>query len=132
MERVAAELEAIGPPGQGLLGPRGFDDRVPRSPVVRLLPLFDTYLMGYVSRSHAVDDAGERVILPGGGMLRPTICVDGRFVGTWSRKNGKDAVAITLEPFGRIDERWMPAIEREAADIARFDGYSESSVTGSA
>ena len=122
MKRIAGELEPVGPSSQGLFGPRGFDSRVPRSPVVRLLPAFDTYLMGYESRSHAVDEAGEKVILPGGGILRPTICVDGRFVGTWSRKNTKKQVSVTLEPFDRIDERWMSALEAEAADIGRFEG----------
>lgn len=122
MERIAGELEALPAPGQQLFGPRKFDTRVPRSPVVRLLPHFDTYLMGYESRTHAVDAAGEKVILPGGGILRPTICVDGRFVGTWSRKNAKDEVTVTLEPFDRVDERWLPALEREVADIGRFEG----------
>jgi hypothetical protein len=98
---------------------------------VRLLPLFDTYLMGYASRSHAVNKAGEKVILPGGGILRPTICVDGRFVGTWARKNVKDKVTITLQPFDGIDERWLPALEREAAEIARFEGFSEVRFGGS-
>jgi hypothetical protein len=132
IERIASELEPIGSSGHRLLAPRGFDGRVPRGPAVRLLPAFDTYLMGYASRSHAVEEAGERVILPGGGVLRPAICVDGRLVGTWSRTNAKKKVAVTLEPFDRIDERWMPALEAEAADIARFDGFSEWAVTGSA
>lgn len=129
--RIARELDPLGSPGQRLFGPRGFDTRVPRSPVVRLLPHFDTYLMGYESRAHAVEEAGEKAILPGGGILRPTICVDGRFVGTWSRKNAKDKVTVTLEPFDGINDRWLPALEREAADVARFDGFSEWSVTGS-
>ncbi len=132
MERIASELEPLGSASQALFGPKSFNARLPRSPVVRLLPHFDTYLMGYASRSHAVDEAGEKVILPGGGILRPTICVDGRFVGTWSRKNTKKKVTVTLEPFGRLDDRWLPAIEAEVADIARFDGFAESSVTGSA
>ena len=135
MERIAAELEQLGGAGQALFAPKGFDTRAPRSPVVRLLPHFDTYLMGYASRSHAVDEAGEKVILPGGGILRPTICVDGRFVGTWSRKNSQNKVSIKLEPFEpfeRIDERWMPALEAEARDIARFEGFSEAAVAGSA
>jgi hypothetical protein len=132
MERIARELGQVGPSSQELFAPRDFEPRVPRSPVVRLLPAFDTYLMGYASRSHAVGEAGERVILPGGGILRPTICVDGRFVGTWSRKNAKRKVTVTLEPFDRIEEEWLPALEAEAADIARFDGFAESAVARSA
>ena len=121
IQRISGDLEPIGSAGQELLGPRGFDTRVPRSPAVRLLPAFDTYLMGYASRSHAVSEAGEKVVLPGGGVLRPAICVDGRFVGTWSRTNTKDKVTVTIEPFDRIDESWLPALEREVADIGRFE-----------
>jgi hypothetical protein len=124
MERISGELVEAGSPQQGLFAPRGFDPRAPRSPVVRLLGAFDTYLMGYESRAHAVDPAGEKLILPGGGVLRPTICVDGRFVGTWSRARRKGSLAITLEPFGELDERWGPMLEREARDLARFEGLA--------
>jgi hypothetical protein len=130
IERVAGELVALGPSSQGLLGPRGFSLRAPRSPVVRLLPAFDTYLMGYASRSHAVDAAGEKLILPGGGILRPTICVDGRFAGTWSQAKSKTKLAVRLDPFARIDERWEPALAAEAADIARFEGLEKAEITG--
>jgi hypothetical protein len=85
--------------------------------------------MGYASRRHAVDEAGERVVLPGGGVLRPTICVDGRFAGTWRSKRSGKRLAIELEPFGQIDAAWLPALESEAADIARFDGAPEWIVT---
>ena len=78
--------------------------------------------MGYASRSHAVDEAGEKVILPGGGVLRPTICVDGRFVGTWRQKKSAKRLDVALEPFAPLDEVWLPALEAEAADIGRFEG----------
>lgn len=128
MERIARELEPLGPSNQGLFGPRSFEMRVPRSPVVRLLPAFDTYLMGYETRSHAVDDAGEKVILPGGGILRPTICVDGRFVGTWRSKKSAKRVDVTLEPFAPLDDAWLPALEKQASDIARFEGIAEGRI----
>ncbi len=127
MERIARELDQVGAPGHGLFAPRGFHVRVPRSPVVSLLGAFDTYLMGYTSRSHAVDEAGAKVILPGGGVLRPTICVDGRFVGTWRSKRSGMRLTVELEPFERLDDAWIPALEAEAADIARFDGALSAS-----
>jgi hypothetical protein len=86
--------------------------------------------MGYASRSHAVDAAGEKMILPGGGILRPTICVDGRFAGTWSQAKSKTKLAVRLDPFARIDERWGPALAAEAADIARFEGLEKAEITG--
>ena len=90
--------------------------------MVRLLPAFDTYLMGYASRAHAVDEAGAKRILPGGGILRPTICVDGRFVGLWSSKRSGKRLEVELEPFAGFDERWREAIAAEVADIGRFEG----------
>jgi hypothetical protein len=128
MERISSELFGVGAPAQGLFAPRGFKVRAPRSPVVRLLPQFDTYLMGYASRSHAVDEPGEKAILPGGGVLRPTICVDGRFAGTWRSKKAKGRLDVMLEPFAPLDEAWLPALEAEAADVARFDGLAEARV----
>ena len=132
MERIARELEPLGSPARGLYGPRGFEMRAPRSPVARLLPAFDTYLMGYESRLHAVGPAGERVILPGGGVLRPTICVDGRFAGTWRSKKVAKRIDVRLEPFETLDDALMPALEKEVSEIARFDGMSEWKLTSSA
>ncbi|MGH2952125.1 MAG: DNA glycosylase AlkZ-like family protein, partial [Solirubrobacterales bacterium] len=110
--------------GAGLFALRDSKLRAPRTPLVRLLPAYDTYLMGYASRAHAVDEAGEPRILPGGGVLRPTICVDGRFVGLWSSKRSGDRLTITLEPFEAIDDDVVAAIEAEVADIGRFEGLS--------
>ena len=77
-----------------------------------------------------MDEAGEKVILPGGGVLRPTICVDGRFVGTWRQKKSAKRVDVTLEPFSPLDDAWLPALEAEAADIGRFEGLEEARLTG--
>jgi len=131
MERLAPELRQLGSADQALFALRGFEARVPPSPVVRLLGAYDTYLMGYASRAHAVDEAGEKIVLPGGGVLRPTICVDGRFVGTWHSKKTAKRLTVELEPFERIDEAWIPAIEAEVADIARFEETPESALTES-
>jgi Winged helix DNA-binding domain len=118
---IARELTEVDVAGVRQLVPRGWAARAPRSPVVRLLPAFDTYLMGYASRAHAVDDAGAKRILPGGGILRPTICVDGRFVGLWSSKRSGKRLAVELEPFGAFEDGWREAIAAEVADLGRFE-----------
>jgi len=119
---AAAALEELVLDGLPFVVPRGYVARAPRSPVVRVLAAFDTYLMGYASRRHAVGEAGERLILPGGGVLRPTICVDGRFVAIWSQKRSGKRIKINLAPFDGFDEDWLPAIRAEVADIGRFEG----------
>ena len=120
--RIAGELDEIAVAGDTALVPRGWRARAPRSPVVRLLGAFDTYLMGYASRAHAVDRGGEERILPGGGVLRPAICVDGRFVGAWSNTRSGKRLAISIEPFPGFDDGWLDAIAAEAKDIGRFEG----------
>ncbi len=122
IRRLAGELDERRVDGEILLAPSGWTARAPASPSVRLLPAFDTYLMGYASRAHAVDPAGERRILPGGGILRPTLCVDGRFVGLWSSKRSGGRLAIALDPFPGFDDGWRDAIAAEVADVGRFEG----------
>jgi hypothetical protein len=84
----------------------------PGPPVVRLLPAFDTYLLGYRSREFAVPPEHARRVWPGGGIVRPTVIVNGRGVATWKRNGTK----IELEPFG---EGHIAAAE-EVADVQRF------------
>ena len=119
---IAAELDELPAGGDPLMAPRGFRARAPRSPLVRLLPAFDTYLMGYANRAHAVDGDGHRRILPGGGVLRPTICVDGRFVGLWSNRRSGTRLRIELDPFEGLSDEVIAALAAEARDIGRFEG----------
>jgi hypothetical protein len=96
--------------------------RTSRGRIVRLLPGWDTYLMGYRDRSFMVDEAGWKRIMPGGGMLLPSVVVDGRLAGTWSAKRGKGSVTVRVEMFGRPERAIKEAIQAEVADIGRFEG----------
>jgi Winged helix DNA-binding domain len=119
-ERIAAELE----PADGGLFTLGRPARLPRSPVVRLLGAFDNYNMGYEDRGFAVDPVDAKQILPGGGIVRPTIAVDGRFVGTWSSKRSGGRLALSVEPFDELQPDWVEAIDAEVSDIGRFEDLS--------
>ncbi len=118
---IAGEVVEVRCGEATLLAPRGWTARSSRSSVVRLLGAFDTYLMGYTTRRHAVDVTGEQVILPGGGVLRPTILIDGRFAGTWSQKRSGKRLRMILEPFSPLDDELTRALAKEAADIGRFE-----------
>ncbi len=54
----------------------------------------------------------------GGGMVRPTVLVDGEVVGTWS--GGGRAREVNVEPFRPLTEEESAAISREIDDVARF------------
>ena len=98
------------------------------APVVRLLPHFDTYLLGYDGRDLAVAPPFGKRVLPGGGWLHPTVAVDGRVVAVWKGERAKGALAVTVEPFGRLGRAIRSGIAAEAADVARFLGLAEATV----
>jgi hypothetical protein len=79
---------------------------------VRLLPAFDTYLLGYRDRSHAVPAELTARVWPGGGWIHPVVLVDGVAAGTW-------------RPGGEVDA-WAPIppdeLAEELADVRRFLG----------
>src|SRR5438093_1615291 len=61
-----------------------------KRPNVRLLPYFDSFLMGHDARGHLIDSKHyKRVYLPA-GWIAPVVLVDGRVAGVWSyaRKGG--------------------------------------------
>jgi hypothetical protein len=120
---IAAELDQVRAGGETLLRPKSAPHAAP-SPVVRLLGAFDNYNMGYESREFAVDDAHLERMFPRGGIVRPTITVDGRFVGTWSSRRGGRRLAVTVEPFTELDRAAAAAVADEVADIGRFEGLA--------
>jgi Winged helix DNA-binding domain len=92
--------------------------------IVRLVPNFDTYLLGYENRELTVEEKYARRILRGGGWVHPVVIRDGRAVATW-RYDRRDE-AIIVEPFGRLDASLMPLLDNEVNDIGRFLGTSPS------
>jgi len=102
------------------------NDRPPATQAVRLLPAFDTYLLGYRSRDLAVPAALERRLQRGGGWRHPAVIVDGRALGAWTiRKRGaRGQVQVeTLEPSTRAIRH---GVDTEVADIGRFLGLELS------
>jgi hypothetical protein len=88
--------------------------------IVRLLPGYDEYLFGWRTRPVAAPHL--RRIHPGGGVLRPAVCVDGGLVGTWrTRRTGRE-LRIVVSPFGPLRDRVAAALTAEAADVGRFLG----------
>ena len=120
IERIASELEELKVDGDTLIRLKRMP-RAPAGPVVRLLGAFDNYNLGYTSRAFAVDEADVKRIVPGGGIVRPTITVDGRFVGTWSSRRSGRRLAVTVEPFTEVGPETAGAIADEIDDLGRFE-----------
>jgi hypothetical protein len=88
--------------------------------VVRLLPSYDPYLLGYSSRDLTVPQRYAKRVHPGGGVLRPTLIVDGCAAGTWKLKRGGAGLVVTVEPFEDLSGQVTAALEDEVQDLGRF------------
>jgi hypothetical protein len=96
--------------------------RRPRGRIVRLLPAWDNYLMGHRDRDFIAGPERWRTIMPGGGLIRPTIVVDGVAAGTWSMRRKGGTPQVELDPFEALDETITAAMKGEIEDIERFEG----------
>ncbi len=99
-------------------------DGVSDQGIVRLLPHFDPYLLGYANRDLVVPAEQVRQVWTGGGYIVPTVIVDGRAVATWrSDPRGRELV-IEVSPFAEdgLGEEVQHAVDTEIADIGRFLG----------
>jgi Winged helix DNA-binding domain len=90
------------------------------TPIVRLLPSFDTYLLGYQKRDLIVSPQYAKRINAGGGLLRPTLLSDGCAVGTWKSKRQKNHLEVQVEPFDHLASEVSAGVEAEVSDLARF------------
>ena len=88
----------------------------------RLLPAFDPYLLGWHDRGFAVPRDHAHDVHPGGGILRAVATDGGRVVGTWTARRRGGRLAVAVSPFARLSTRAARALERDAADVARFEG----------
>jgi hypothetical protein len=104
------------------LDPPG-NDRAVAGPVVRLLGMFDTYLLGYRSRQLALDPVHTDRLIPGtGGMIRAALLVDGRVQGAWKTRRTGGGLEILLEPFGKLSTGVRRGLQAEVEGIGRFLG----------
>jgi hypothetical protein len=90
------------------------------TPQVRLVPAFDTYLLGYRKRDLAVPLALQRRLQRAGGWLHPAVIVNARAVAAWSLRKSGNRGLVRVEPFAPVTRAVRTGIEAEVADIGRF------------
>ena len=115
------EVEAAGRPAWMLKGRATWLHQPPTHlPIVRLIPSFDTYLLGYRSRELTVAPEHAKRINAGAGWLHATLLVDGRAIATWRSKRRRDGLDVVVEPFDGLAADVHPGVEAEVADLERF------------
>jgi hypothetical protein len=83
-------------------------------PPPRLLGAFDPLLLGWAAREPIVGPYEHRIV--SGGLFRPMALVEGQAAGIWKWVKGE----VVLSPFDRFTAPVSEALERDAADVARF------------
>jgi DNA glycosylase AlkZ-like len=121
---------------EGRLGKRSlwFLDEIPgskakpadsRKPVVKLLPAFDSYVLGYAARELVVPPERYKDVYRG-GLTVATVMVDGTAAGIWRHDRRGKRMEISVSPFNSFDRKILDLISEEAQDIGRFMGLATS------
>lgn len=84
----------------------------------RLLPAYDSFLLGYASRSLVVRPAYERAVHPGGGVIRPALLVGGVAAGTWRLRKGRVELSLFAPLQGEAAEAAAQAVVAMEAYVA--------------
>ncbi len=117
------EVEAAGAPAWIFKSQAAWlDEPLASAPIVRLLPGFDPYLLGYQNRDLSVPRQFAKRVNAGGGMLNPVALVDGRVAGTWKRQQNKNHLNVIVDPFTHLAPEVHARLEAEVSGMARFLG----------
>lgn len=87
---------------------------------VRLLPYFDSFLLGHKGRDHLVDGAHYKRIYRPAGWVYPAVLVDGRVAGEWTYERKGKTLRVRVVPYRRLTREVQRLVQREADDVARF------------
>jgi len=131
--QFAAWFGMKGPEARRLFESLGDELEVAPRPAVgsgplRLLPEYDSYVLGFREREHLVpDNVRERLKTHPRGRFEgvagvPTLVVDGMVTGVWHRARKGKRVEITVEPVRRLSAAERSALGEEAERIGSFLG----------
>lgn len=93
-------------------------------PVVRLLPNFDSFLLGHKSHRNIVDEANHKRVYRAQGWISSVLLVDGRCMGIWSSIARKNELEVLVEPFAKLQAAVVSQIKEEASDLGQFLRFS--------
>jgi hypothetical protein len=85
-----------------------------------LLPAFDEFLVAYADRSAALEPGHKIHVNAGGGILNPTIVIDGRIVGTWKRRLARREVVFSPALFAALSK---PKTRDVALALRRYSEF---------
>jgi len=103
--------------------------KAPASPApVRLLPYFDSYLLGHRTRDHLIAPRHYKAVYRSQGWIAPVVLVDGHIAGVWAHAREGDRLLVRVIKFDAVSRRSSAGIHGEAESLARFLGGRDAEV----
>ena len=97
-------------------------------PSIRLLPYFDSFLLGHKEREHLVPTQHHRKVFRAQGWIAPVVLVNGRIGAVWEHTLEQETLRVTVTPFEPLTPGVIDCIREEAQDLGRFLGASDAEV----
>ena len=91
-------------------------------PLIRLLPYFDSFLLGHKEREHLLAMQYRLKVYRAQGWIAPVVLVDGRVTAVWEHAREGNRLRVKVTKFGSISRRVTAGIREEARDLGRFLG----------
>lgn len=86
---------------------------------VRLMPAYDTVLMGHKDKGVILPDASEEpLIWKRAAVVAAVVLAEGRIVATWSHNKRAREVDVVVSPLSGWDPALLPGVEAEAQAFA--------------
>ena len=89
-------------------------------PLIRLLPYFDTFLLGHKQREHLVALEDQKNVYRAQGWIAPVVLIDGRVSAVWAYAQQRNRLHINVTKFASLSRRITAGIRAEARDLSRF------------
>jgi hypothetical protein len=97
-------------------------------PHVRLLPYFDSFIIGHKERDHLVSKQHHSKVSRPQGWIAPVVLVNGRIAAVWEHEKKKDQVQVKVTKFEPLSRAVQNLIQEEAHHIGQFLGASNLQV----
>lgn len=93
----------------------------------RLLPAFDTALLGHRDRAGLGSPPALAAVFAGGGWIHPAVLRAGQVVGSWRWRppTTKTPGEVAVEVVDGLDKTGHQALQAEATDVGRFLGCDD-------
>ena len=97
-------------------------------PLVRLLPYFDTFLLGHRERNHLMAMKHRPKVYRPQGWIAPVVLVDGRVKAVWEQARQADRLRVKVTKFENLSRQITAGIREEVQELGRFLGIPNAEV----